>query len=70
MFTLPLPSSSISDEAAVSGNGEDGGDRRSVSLTFQLEHHYVDYLLPVSGKAVVLTLSRILELQIIPEKCG
>ena len=34
MFTLPLPSSSISDEAAVSGNGEDGGDRRSVSVTF------------------------------------
>ena len=37
MFTLPLPSSSISDEAAVSGNGEDGSDRRSVGVTYQLE---------------------------------
>ena len=62
MFTLPLPSSSVSDEAAVSGNGEDGGDRRSVSVTYQLEQHYVDYPLHVSGKDVVSTLSGILEL--------
>lgn len=35
MFTPPLPSTSIGDEAAVTGNGETGGDRRSVTDQFE-----------------------------------